>query len=110
MRNGLQAASRRDTPIVAWHAVPGKACPERNRLRLGGYDRAYLIPEVFFGKCRRQRYKKMDMVFDAAKAFRDQSILLSDTAYVRPKAFSKIRIKDRNTFLCAENAMNIQAR
>ncbi len=43
-------------------------------------------------------------------AFRDQSILLSDTAYVRPKAFSNIRIQDRNTFLCAENAMNIQAR
>jgi hypothetical protein len=26
------------------------------------------------------------------------------------KAFSNIRIQDRNRFLCAENAMNIQAR
>src|SRR5580700_8204126 len=41
--------------------------------------------------------------------FRDHSILLSDTAHVRPKAFSNIRIQDPNTFLCAENAMNVQA-
>src|ERR1700686_5779432 len=51
----------------------------------------------------------MDMVGDAANAFRDHSILLSDTAHVRPKAFSNIRIQDPNTFLCAENAMNVQA-
>jgi hypothetical protein len=31
-------------------------------------------------------------------------------AHVRPKAFSNIRIQDRDTFLCAENAMNVQAR
>ncbi len=37
-------------------------------------------------------------------------MLLSDTAHVRPKAFSNIRIQDLNTFLCAENAMNVQAR
>src|SRR5271166_1324002 len=37
-------------------------------------------------------------------------MLLSDTAQVRPKAFSNIRIQDPNTFLCAENAMNVQAR
>src|SRR5580700_6648841 len=42
--------------------------------------------------------------------FRDHSILLSDTAHVRPKAFSNIRIQDPNTFLRAENAMNVQAR
>src|SRR5271166_3921550 len=52
----------------------------------------------------------MDMVLDAANAFRDHSMLLSDTAHVRPKAFSNIRIQDPNTFLCAENAMNVQAR
>src|SRR5580704_4859735 len=52
----------------------------------------------------------MDMVRDAANAFRDHSILFSDTAHVRPKAFSNIRIQDPNTFLCAENAMNVQAR
>src|SRR5208283_2450146 len=34
----------------------------------------------------------------------------SDTAHVRPKAFSNIRIQDPNTFLCAENATNVQAR
>src|SRR5271165_4721681 len=39
---------------------------------------------------------------DAANAFRDHSMLLSDTAHVRPKAFSNIRIQDPNTFLCAE--------
>jgi hypothetical protein len=33
-----------------------------------------------------------------------------DTAHVWPKAFSNIRIQDANTFLCAENAMNAQAR
>src|SRR5271165_5049083 len=37
-------------------------------------------------------------------------MLLSDTAQVRPKAFSNIRIQDPNTFLSAENAMNVQAR
>src|SRR5271165_7368028 len=37
-------------------------------------------------------------------------MLLSDTAHVRPKAFSNIRVQDPNTFLCAENAMNVQAR
>src|ERR1700675_579846 len=37
-------------------------------------------------------------------------MLLSDTAHVRPKALSNIRIQDPNTFLCAENAMNVQAR
>ena len=47
---------------------------------------------------------------DAANAFRDHSILLSDTAHVRPKTFSNIRIQDPNMFLCAENAMNVQAR
>src|ERR1700675_2045437 len=52
----------------------------------------------------------MDMVWAAANAFRDHSVLLSDTAHVRPKAFSNIRIQDPNTFLCAENAMNVQAR
>src|SRR6202043_508016 len=62
------------------------------------------------GQSRRQGYKEMDMVGDAANAFRDHSILLSDTAHVRPKAFSNIRIQDPNTFLCAENAMNVQAR
>ena len=50
------------------------------------------------------------MVCDAANAFRDHSILLSDAAHVRPKAFSNIRIQDQNTFLRAENAMNVQAR
>ena len=50
------------------------------------------------------------MVLDAANAFRDHSMLLSDTAQVRPKAFSNIRIQDPNTFLSAENAMNVQAR
>src|SRR5271166_2133696 len=40
----------------------------------------------------------------------EHSMLLSDTANVRPKAFSNIRIQDPNTFLCAENAMNVQAR
>jgi hypothetical protein len=50
------------------------------------------------------------MVRDPANAFRNHSILLSDTAHVRPKAFSNIRIQDQNTFLCAENAMNVQAR
>src|SRR5271166_1396666 len=40
----------------------------------------------------------------------EHSMLLSDTAHVRPKAFSNIRIQDPNTFLCAENAMNVQAR
>ena len=33
--------------------------------------------------------------------------MLSDTAQVRPKAFSNIRIQDRNTLLGAENAMNV---
>src|ERR1700674_1335382 len=37
-------------------------------------------------------------------------MLLSDTAHVRPKALSNIRIQDPNTFLCAENEMNVQAR
>jgi len=32
------------------------------------------------------------------------------SAQVRPKAFSNIRIQEPNTFLCAENAMNAQAR
>ena len=32
------------------------------------------------------------------------------TAHVRPKAFSNIRIQEPNTFLCAENAMDAQAR
>ena len=35
---------------------------------------------------------------------------VSDTAQIPPKAFSNIRIRDPNTFLCAENAMNVQAR
>src|ERR1700675_1512303 len=52
----------------------------------------------------------MDMVWAAANAFRDHSILLSDNAHVRPKAFSNISIQDPNTFLCAEDAMNVQAR
>ena len=32
------------------------------------------------------------------------------SAHVRPKAFSNIRIQEPNTFLCAETAMNAQAR
>jgi hypothetical protein len=79
-----RSASRRDTPIVAWHAVPGKACPGKRPSRRVRYVRAYLIPEVFF----------IEMC----------------AVIVRPKAFSNIRIQDRNTFLCAENAMNVQAR
>src|ERR1700759_3432243 len=58
------------------------------------------------GQSRRQGDKKMDMVGDAANAFRDHSILLSDTTHVRPEAFLNIRIQNRNTFLGAENAMN----
>jgi hypothetical protein len=27
----LRLASRRDTPIVAWHEVPGKAPPQKSR-------------------------------------------------------------------------------
>ena len=35
--------------IVAWHAVPGKACLERNRpVGYGMIDRAHLVPEIFF--------------------------------------------------------------
>jgi hypothetical protein len=36
--------------------------------------------------------------------------MLSDTAQVRPKAFSNIGIQDRNTMPGAENAMSVQAR
>jgi hypothetical protein len=39
------------------------------------------------------------MVGDVANAFRDHSILLSDTAHVRPKAFSNIRIQTRSFVL-----------
>ena len=46
-------------------------------LLLNGMDR---FPKV--------RDTEMEMVGDAAKAFRDRSILLSDAAHVRPKTFS----------------------
>ena len=67
------------------------------------YERAH-IPEVDFdSECALVSLKE-------GYAFRDHSILLSDKAHVRPKAFSNIRIQDKNTFHCAENAMNVQAR
>jgi hypothetical protein len=48
------AVSRRDTPIVAWHEVPGKACPRKKPSRRVRYDRAHPIPEVFSSKCAPQ--------------------------------------------------------
>jgi len=46
----VASASRRDTPIVAWHAVPGKACPGKEPSRRVRYDRAHPIPEAFFAE------------------------------------------------------------
>jgi hypothetical protein len=43
----VASASRRDTSIVAWHEVPGKACLGKEPSRRVRYDRAHLIPEVF---------------------------------------------------------------
>jgi hypothetical protein len=33
--------------IVAWHEVPGTACPSKGPSRRERYDPALLVPEVF---------------------------------------------------------------
>jgi hypothetical protein len=49
----------------------------------------------------------MDMIRDAANAFRKDPILLRDTADIGPKAFSDIRTQDWNALLCTKDTMNI---
>ena len=49
------------------------------------------------------------MVSYAANAFRNDSILLRDTAHVGPKPFPDVRIQDWHPLLCAKNTMNVYA-
>jgi len=60
-------ASRRDTPIVAWHAVPGKACPGKEPSRRVRYDPGAPNPRGIFGcNVRRVLFKKAKYSLRAA--------------------------------------------